>query len=127
MSENAVAEKAYRFAVRIVRLCRMLRERRVERELTSQLLRSGTSVAANVSEAQYGYSQDEFAYRLRIALRECAEASTWLRILRDTDDLNEKEFTSIHDDCVELLKLLTAISVTLQKATNSAPAHPSRT
>ncbi len=115
MPPNAAAEKSFQFAVRIVRLTRELRKRRVERELISQLLRSGTSVAANITEAQYGHSQDEFAYRLRIALRECAETETWLRLLHETDSLRDKEFDSIHDDCIELLKILTSISITMQK------------
>ncbi len=118
MSRSIVAEKSFLFAHRILNLSRELRKRRVERELCSQLLRSGTSIAANLTEAQYGHSSDEFAYRVRISLRECAETEMWLRLLHVAGNLRDKEFESIHDDCVELLKMLTSISVTLQRGQN---------
>ncbi len=121
MKESIVSEKSFRFAVRVVKLCRVLKKRHIERELLSQLIRSGTSVAANLSEAVYGGSTSDFLYRIRVALRECSETQMWLRLLHETDGLQDKEYDSIHQDCVELLKMLTAISVTMQKAESSNP------
>ncbi len=111
---SVVHEKSFRFAVRIVRLCRVLKKRRVERELVSQLIRSGTGIAANLSEAVYGNSTGDFLYRVRVSLRECSETHMWLRLLYETESIQDKEFESINEDCVELIKLLTSISVTTQ-------------
>ena len=123
---SIVAEKSYHFAVRIVRMTRALKKRHVERELLSQLLRSGTSVAANLHEAVYGNSRGDFLYRIRIALKECAETHMWLRLLHDLEDVNDKEYQSICEECEELLKMMTAISVTMQKSEASPPPpHPS--
>ena len=115
MSESIVAEKSFRFAVRIVRLSRELRRRHVERELLSQLIRSGTSVSANLSEALYGNSTNDFLYRLRIALRECAETQMWLRLLHETEGLMDNEYDSMRNDCSELLKMLSSIALTVQE------------
>ncbi len=71
MSESLVAKKSYAFAVRIVKLYRVLRQRGVERELLSQLLRAGTSIAANLSESQYAQSSADFVAKVRISLKEC--------------------------------------------------------
>ncbi len=68
-----------------------------------------------MAEAQYGMSGEDFSYRVRVALRECSETQMWLRLLHETDSLDDKEHESIQNDCVELLKILTSISVTMEK------------
>ena len=106
---NAVEHKSFLFAVRIVKLCRYLREQKHEWILTKQLIRSGTSIGANVSEAQRAQSTADFVAKLKIAMKEANETQYWLELLYKTNYLSEKEFLSLHQDLVEILKILTAI------------------
>jgi four helix bundle protein len=110
MKENAVAEKSFSFAIRVVKLCQHLCDTKKEYVLSKQLLRSGTSIGANVSEAQKGQSKRDFQAKMYIALKECSETIYWIRLLTATEYLTEKEQSSILADCVELEKLLTAIT-----------------
>lgn len=107
--ENIVEEKSFRFAVRIVRLYQYLRSKKKEFVLSKQLLRSGTSVGANISEAQQAQSRADFLSKINIALKEAAETEYWLRLLHATDYLEDREFMSVYDDCVQVKKLLVAI------------------
>ncbi len=107
--EQTVENKSFLFAVRIVKLCKHLRNTKKEYTLSKQLLRSGTSIGANVSEAQQAQSRADFISKLSIALKEAVETNYWLRLLQATDYLNEAEFKSIHSDCCELERMLTAI------------------
>ena len=77
--------------------------------MSKQILRSGTSIGANVSEAEYGYSKKEFRAKFKIALKEASETRYWLDLLHETDYLSDKMFQSIYDDCEELIKILTSI------------------
>ena len=106
--ENNIQEKTFTFAVRIVKLCRLLREQRREFVLSKQLLRSGTSIGANVSEAQNAQSRADFCSKLNIALKEATETKYWLRLLEATDYLTKTEFYSIYPDCIEIEKILIA-------------------
>ena len=106
---NAVEEKSFQFAIRIVRLYQYLRSKKKEFVLSNQLLRSGTSNGANVAEAQQAQSRADFLSKINIALKEAAETEYWLRLLRATDYMVEKEFRSIYDDCEQVKKLLVAI------------------
>jgi len=107
--ENVVVEKSFEFAVRIVKLCRYLRNEKKENEIASQLLRSGTSIGANIKEAQEGQSKNDFVSKMNIALKEASETEYWLKLLYKTGDLTEQQYESIKTECKELLKLLTAI------------------
>ena len=109
MVENVVETKSFQFAVRIVKLNRYLCENMQAYTLAKQLLRSGTSIGANVCEAQQAQSRADFISKLSIALKEAVETNYWLRLLHATDYLNEKEFTSLIEDCRELERLLTAV------------------
>lgn len=104
-----VSEKAFAFAVRTVKLCQHLQNKKHEYVLSKQLLRSGTSIGANISEAQQGQSRADFVSKMSIALKEAAETKYWLRLLEATDYLTQKEFISLYDDCVEIEKMLTRI------------------
>ena len=106
---NTVSEKAFAFAVRVVKLCQHLQNVKHEYVLSKQLLRSGTSIGANISEAQQGQSRADFVSKMSIALKEAAETKYWLRLLEATDYLTQKEFISLFDDCVEIEKMLTRI------------------
>ena len=107
--DNSIQEKSFRFAVRIVKLCRYLQNEKKEFILTKQLLRSGTSIGANVSESQQAQSRPDFVSKLPIALKEATETEYWLRLLHETDYLSNEQFDSIFNDCNEVKSLLVAI------------------
>ena len=104
-----IEERSFDFAVRIVKLKDFLFENKKEYEIGRQILRSGTSIGANVAEAQQAQSQADFLTKMNIALKECAETKYWLRLLKATDKLTEHEIKSIYDECVEIEKILYAI------------------
>lgn len=83
--------------------------------MTKQLLRSGTSIGANISEAIFAESNADYIHKYAISQKECSETLYWLTILQQAEYLTEEEYTSINDDCIEILKLLTAIIITLKK------------
>jgi TIGR02436 family protein len=114
MSDSPIREKSYAFAIRIVKLAQYLSAKK-ETVLSKQILRSGTSIGANVEEACGAYSKKEFASKQQISLKEAMETSYWLRLLKDTGYLDSKAFDSIHADCIELIKMLTAASKTLKR------------
>ena len=84
--------------------------------LSRQLLRSGTSIGANVAEAQQAQSRPDFVAKLSISLKEAVETNYWLRLLKATDDLSESEYNSIITDCIELEKMLTSIVKTTKSS-----------
>lgn len=104
METNAIKEKSYKFAIRIVRLYKYLKEEKSEYILSKQLLRSGTSVGANVSEAQRAQSKADFSAKMYVALKEAEESSYWIMLLKESDFLTDKEFVSIDKDCEERYK-----------------------
>ena len=105
---ESIQERSFQFAVRIVRLCKLLRADRKEFTLSKQLLRSGTSIGANLSEAQQAQSKADFQYKVNIALKEAVETEYWLRLLYATEYLSQMEFESIAGDCGEIARILTA-------------------
>ena len=115
MKESIIQGKSYKFAVRIVNLYLHLMKEKKEYELSKQLLRSGTSIGANIEEAAGGYSAKDFLYKITIAYKEARETKFWLRLLKDTNLINEKMFESFITDCEELLKILGKIQITLKK------------
>ncbi len=116
--ENVVAYKSFALAVRIVKLSRHLREAKHEYVLSKQLLRSGTSIGANVEEAIGGVSRPDFANKLGIAYKEARETHYWLRLLEATDYLAPEAYASIAQDCDEVCRLLRAILNTLRATRN---------
>ena len=112
MKENAIKDQSKAFAVRIVRLYRYLHEDKKEWVLSKQLLRSGTSIGANVVEALASISKKEFLAKRYISFKECCETEYWLELLHDTDYLNDDEFESISQDNLALRKLLSSITLT---------------
>lgn len=112
--DNIVLKKSMDFAVRIVRLHKYLYNEKRESVLSKQLLRSGTSIGANLYEAQESVSQKEFEAKVYIALKEARESEYWLKLLYMTDYLNQDEYDSINADCTEILKLLVTITKSLR-------------
>ena len=113
--EITVEQKSFQFAIRIVKLYKYLRSTKKEFVMSKQLLRSGTSIGANVAESQQAQSRADFISKLNIALKETAETDYWLRLLHATEYLNDQEFQSVFDDCNEIGKMLTAILKSTKK------------
>ena len=109
MDNNIIAEKALDFAVRIVNLQKYLTAKKHEYVLSKQLLRSGTSIGANVAEAQRGQSTPDFATKMCVALKEANETEYWLQLLYRTNYITQREYDSITSDLREILKLLISI------------------
>lgn len=109
MGENVIIEKSKRFAVRIIRLYQKITKNQHEYNLSVQLLRSGTSIGANVKEATQGQSRADFISKMYIALKEASETEYWLELLKETDYISIDDFLSLNSDCKELIKLLTSI------------------
>lgn len=113
--ESLIKSRSFDFSVRIVNLYSVLTGTRKEFVMSKQLLRSGTSVGANVVEALSAFRQKDYAAKFSIARKEMAEAIYWLELLQRTDFLTEKEFNSINSDAVELMKMISATVITMQK------------
>lgn len=111
---NVIQQKSYVFALRVVRLYQYLVKERKEFMLCKQLLRSGTSIGANVEEAIGAQSEKDFFAKMTIAYKEARETRYWIRILRDTDYLNENESESMITDVEEILKIIGSIQKTIR-------------
>jgi len=117
--ENTARNKSKKFAVRVVNLYRYMCEEKKEYILSKQLLRSGTSIGANLAEAEYAISEKDFLSKVYIALKESAETVFWLDLLFETEYLTETEYNSINEEALELLKMLKATTKTLSNKLNS--------
>ena len=106
---NVIESKSFKFAVRIVNLYKYLTSTKNEYVLSKQLLRSGTSIGANISEAQKAQSKADFYTKMCIALKEANETFYWLRLLKETEYLTQKEFDDISADADEIISILTTI------------------
>ena len=110
--DNAIKEKSKAFALRIIRIYQYLREQKHEFVLSKQILRSGTSIGANIREAQRAQSKPDFYSKMNIALREADETSYWLELLFESEYIDKAAFESVYSDCEEIIKLLTSITKT---------------
>jgi four helix bundle protein len=113
--ESIALEKSKKFAIRIYNLYKYLCDDKKEFTLAKQLLRSGTSIGANLSEAQYSVSKKEFLVKATISLKECAETEYWLDLLKEIKLLSPTEYKSIIKDCKDLLHILIATTKTLKE------------
>ena len=112
--ESSMKCKSKRFALRIVNLYRYLCDEKKEYILSKQILRSGTSIGANLAEAEYAISRKDFLSTQYIALKECSETRYWLDLLYEADYLDKKSYESIITDCDELIRLLSASTKTIK-------------
>jgi four helix bundle protein len=110
---NIIQDKSYKFAIRIVGLYKYLISVNREYVLSKQILRSGTSIGANIEEAQGGCSGKDFYNKLSVAYKEARETKYWLRILSDSGYLNKTFFVSMFNDCDEVCRILAQILITL--------------
>ncbi len=109
MKENIIQQKSFAFAIRIVNVFKYLQSEKKEYALSNQLIRSGTSIGANVEEAIGGQSKKDFISKISISYKEARETKYWLRLLKATNYLEEKEATSLLLDTEELCKILSSI------------------
>jgi len=106
MKENKLVDLSREFAVDIVNLCTLIRENKKGNVLLNQLLRSGTSIGANIHEANYASSKADFTNKFQIALKECYESDYWLTLYRDTEMISEEEYKEMYNKCSKIRKLL---------------------
>ena len=115
--DNVVLEKSFAFAVQIVGLCRYLTNDKREYVLAKQLLRSGTSIGANLEEAMGGQSKKDFYAKLTIAYKEARETHYWLRLLTESASIERNRAGPLIDQCEELLRIIGSIQRTIKKQT----------
>lgn len=121
MRENQTYDKALAFAVRIVGLYKYLIEKKAEYVMSKQILRSGTSIGANISEAISAESSADFVYKLAIAQKEANETIYWLTLLERTGYLSEKQYYSMQQDCIAMRKILVSIILTTKQKSPHKP------
>ena len=114
MQKNVIAEKSKQFALRIIGLYKYLESEKKEFVLSKQVLRSGTSIGANIAEAKCAISRKDFLAKMYIAFKECTETSYWLELLYCSEYINSIQYESIQADCSELLRLLSSITKTVR-------------
>jgi four helix bundle protein len=107
--DNVLVNKSYVFALRIINLFIYLKNKKKENVIAKQVLRSGTSIGANIEEAVAGQSDKDFIAKLSISYKEAKETHYWLRLLKDSGFIDEKQFKSIIKDCEEIIRLLVSI------------------
>ena len=115
ISENNIKDKTFKFAVRIIKLYQFLTTDKKEFVLSKQILRSGTSIGANYREADNAESKADFVHKLAISQKEADETIYWLELLKETKYINKKEFESIHQEAVEILKIIKTIIIKTKK------------
>lgn len=106
MSDSILREKSKQFAKDIVFICREIKETRKEVVLTNQLLRAGTSIGANIHEAQYAQSKKDFISKLEIAQKECYETEYWLELLFETNYINEETYKKLQNESGSIRRML---------------------
>jgi len=114
-SDSIIAKKAYSFALEIIKLYKSLVSGKKEYVLSKQILRSGTSIGANVNEALAGQSKRDFIHKLSISLKEARETSYWLNLLKDSNFITSPEFDKLNSACNEIIKILTSIIITTKE------------
>ncbi|MDR1337444.1 MAG: four helix bundle protein [Rickettsiales bacterium] len=116
MSKDSIAlEKSKKFSVRIIRFSKYLGDKRREYVMSKQILRSGTGISANLSEAIYAVSRSDFLSKLYIALKECSETLHWLELLNESGYITDLQYTSMHSDCEEIRKMLSSATKTVRE------------
>lgn len=114
MKENIIQQKSFQFAVRIINLYKYLTNDKKEFVLSKQILRSGTSIGANIEESIGGQSEKDFLSKLSIAYKEARETIYWLKLLKETDYISKNEFESLFNEADEICKILAKIIITLK-------------
>ena len=112
--DSILRTKSKEFAKKIIFLCREMKQKNVESVLINQLLRCGTSIGANVHEAQYAQGTKDFISKFEIALKECDESSYWIELLYETNSITKETFDEFQKQCIELRRMLVSSITTLK-------------
>ena len=120
---NILLDKSDAFSNRIIKMYQYLVSQKNERVISKQVLRSGTSIGANLTESKNAQSTPDYLSKQNIALKEADETLYWLKKLYDGDYLNEKEYESINNDCIELVKMLVVSVKTLKRKAGKTEQH----
>ena len=115
MQESPLIAKSKAFALQIIRVCNEIKNTKKESVLTNQLIRSGTSVGANIREAFYAHGKADFIAKLQISLKECSESEYWLELLFETGYLVETQYKKLNNDCGAIRKMLISSCKTLKE------------
>lgn len=113
--ENIILDNSYKFSLRIINLFKFLCYEKKEYVLSKQILKSGTSIGANINESQAAETKNDFIHKLGIAAKEIRETEYWLKLLNDSDYIDNKSFKSLEQDCIELKKIVNSIILTSKK------------
>lgn len=106
VAESKMLDKAKDFAVEIINICKSVKEAKKESVLTNQLMRSGTSIGANIHESKYANSTADFIFKMQIALKECYESEYWLELLNRTGYIDDETYKSIINSCGQIRRML---------------------
>ena len=106
MAESIMLDKAKDFAVEIINMCKAIKEKKRESVLTNQLMRSGTSIGANIHESKYAHGTADFISKMQIALKECYESEYWLELLNRTGYIDDMQYKSIINNCGQIRRML---------------------
>ncbi|NUY80961.1 four helix bundle protein [Flavobacterium sp. MAH-1] len=115
MGDNVVREKSFSFAVKVVKACRKISDEKKEFVLSKQLMRSGTSIGANVREAINAQSKADFIHKLAIAQKESDETIYWLELMKATDFIGKTEFDELHTEATEILRIIRSIILSTKR------------
>lgn len=121
--QSIVGEKSLAFAKRVAKCYRFLLDKKKETILSKQILRSGTSIGANIREGLFAQSRKDFISKMNIALKEAGETDYWLEIIYSADYLTEVEYKSLKKDTDELIKMLSSIVKTIKENTQKSPRN----
>ena len=106
MADSIMLDKAKDFAVELINLCKSIKENHREGVMTNQLIRSGTSVGANIHESKYAHSSADFVSKMQIALKECYESEYWLELLYRTKYIDEEQYKTVVNNCGQVRRML---------------------
>jgi len=118
MAESIMLDKAKDFAVEIINMCKSIKEIKRESVMTNQLMRSGTSIGANIHESKYAHGTADFISKMQIALKECYESEYWLELLNRTGYIDDEQYKSIINNCGQIRRMLISTINTVKE--NSA-------
>ena len=115
MSQSILIQKTLKFSAKIIKLQQYLSKEKKESIISKQIIRSATSIGANINEANYGSSEADFIAKMHIALKECAETEYWIRLLKESEYITDEIFNTLINDCLEIKKMLVSTLNTVKK------------
>ena len=115
MKESPLMIKSKSFALKVIEVCKELRNAKCESALINQFLRSGTSIGANIREAFYAHGKADFVAKLQIALKECSESEYWIELLYETNYLDEEKFKHLKNNCGAIRRMLISTCTTIKE------------